>query len=202
MRMIFAVFAVLLIATGAILLAIPREEPQRAQTRSVGPQVVSYAVQRPRPRRAGQCAAVDPVRARQPLLFAQALYRRSATTTATRSGDAVDTSVERRSGGHVRLRARAIVAVMHDAELRRRHVRRRATRSRARRSSSRALLEPSAINRRLAHGRRLSSRSTIRAALLIAPRPATPCAAGELRIESRARGLRPARHRRRHHDRA
>ena len=44
MKTIFALFAVLLIATGAILLAIPREEPQRASTRSVAPQVISYAV--------------------------------------------------------------------------------------------------------------------------------------------------------------
>ena len=44
MKTIFALFAVLLIATGVVLLAIPREEPQRATTRSVGPQVISYAV--------------------------------------------------------------------------------------------------------------------------------------------------------------
>ena len=44
MKTIFALFAVLLIATGAILLAIPREEPQRATSRGVAPQVISYAV--------------------------------------------------------------------------------------------------------------------------------------------------------------
>lgn len=43
MRLIFAVFGLLLLITGATLVLIPREE-QRAQTRSVGPQVVSYAV--------------------------------------------------------------------------------------------------------------------------------------------------------------
>ena len=44
MRIIFAVFGLALIITGAVLLLVPREEP-RATTRSVGPQVVSLAVQ-------------------------------------------------------------------------------------------------------------------------------------------------------------
>ena len=43
MRIIFAVFGLALIIVGAVLLLVPREEP-RAQTRSVGPQVVSFAV--------------------------------------------------------------------------------------------------------------------------------------------------------------
>lgn len=45
MSKIFAVLAVLLILTGATLLLVPREEPQRAATRNIGsaaPQVVSY----------------------------------------------------------------------------------------------------------------------------------------------------------------
>ncbi len=43
MRLLFAVFGLALIITGAVLVLVPREEP-RAQTRSVGPQVVSLAV--------------------------------------------------------------------------------------------------------------------------------------------------------------
>ncbi len=42
MRLIFAVFGLALIIVGGILMLIPREEP-RAQTRSVGPQVISMA---------------------------------------------------------------------------------------------------------------------------------------------------------------
>lgn len=42
MRLIFAVFGLALIITGAVILLVPREEP-RAQTRSVGPHVVSMA---------------------------------------------------------------------------------------------------------------------------------------------------------------
>ncbi len=42
MRIIFAVFGLALIITGAVILLVPREEP-RAQTRSIGPQVVSMA---------------------------------------------------------------------------------------------------------------------------------------------------------------
>lgn len=42
MRLIFAVFGLALIITGAIILFVPREDP-RAQTRSIGPQVVSLA---------------------------------------------------------------------------------------------------------------------------------------------------------------
>jgi|LNFM01.1.fsa_nt_gb hypothetical protein len=45
MRMIFAVFGLLLLITGGALLLIPKEEP-RAQTRSINAQqVVSLAVQ-------------------------------------------------------------------------------------------------------------------------------------------------------------
>lgn len=44
MYKLFVVFAVLLIATGALLLAVPKEEP-RATTRSAGPQVVSLVTQ-------------------------------------------------------------------------------------------------------------------------------------------------------------
>ena len=45
MRLIFAVFGLALIITGAVLLLVPREDASRAQTRSVAPQVVSLAVQ-------------------------------------------------------------------------------------------------------------------------------------------------------------
>lgn len=45
MRIILAVFGLALIITGAVLLLVPRDEPQRAQSRSVAPQVVSLAVQ-------------------------------------------------------------------------------------------------------------------------------------------------------------
>lgn len=42
MRIIFAVFGLALIITGAVILLVPREEP-RAQTRSLSPQVISLA---------------------------------------------------------------------------------------------------------------------------------------------------------------
>ncbi len=44
MRILFAVFGLALIITGAVLLLVPRDEP-RVATRSVAPQVVSLAVQ-------------------------------------------------------------------------------------------------------------------------------------------------------------
>jgi hypothetical protein len=44
-RIIFAVFGLALVITGAVLLLVPREDVSRAQTRSVAPQVVSLAVQ-------------------------------------------------------------------------------------------------------------------------------------------------------------
>lgn len=42
MRIIFAVFGLALIITGAVILLVPREQPA-AQTRSLNPQVVSLA---------------------------------------------------------------------------------------------------------------------------------------------------------------
>lgn len=44
MRLIFAVFGLALLITGAVLLLVPREVT-RADSRSVNPQVVSLAVQ-------------------------------------------------------------------------------------------------------------------------------------------------------------